>query len=191
MKVLYLILLLVLSSCAVNIHTTPYSLIDEKPVYFGMDKDSINFLTEIHYVDITDTNRASYYLKDQMMFDSLILRFYQGKLYELDGFIRNDHKVEALYNRLCTSFKSYKSNKSFYYFQKQNKNYYLNLGYDQSDSLYAFSFFESNIYDAFIFHCGYRRIRIFSMNPFSDRYIRKRNRKRNKIRDALNLRADI
>lgn len=97
--------ILICSCTRVRLHTTKYPLVDNKSIGFGMDKDSIPRLTKINYEDIDDENRSYYYLKDQILFDSLILGFYKDRLYRYDGIIISREKTDELYTYLCNNFK--------------------------------------------------------------------------------------
>jgi hypothetical protein len=140
--IIYILSVILICSCTrVRLHTTKYPLIDNKSIAFGMGKDSIPGLTVINYEDIEDENRSYYYLKDQILFDSLRLGFYKDRLYRYDGFIISREKADELYTYLCNNFRGKKSDDTKY-FRGGNKNYYINLTPDFSDS--SFSFFLLN-----------------------------------------------
>lgn len=153
-----------------------------------MGKDSIPGLTKINYEDIDDENRSYYYLKDQVLFDSLRLGFYKDKLYRYDGFIFSREKAGELYTYLCNNFRGKKSDDTKY-FRGGNKNYYINLTPDFSDSSFSFSFIERNIHDAFIFHCFSPRRIYFWKGPYYYYHIERRlqDKKRKKMAKLLDF----
>jgi hypothetical protein len=175
-------LLIIICSCT-RLHTRKYPLINEKEIGFGMDKDSINNLTEIHYVDLRDKNQSYYYLKDQILFDSLILEFYSDKLYGIIGIDHSENLSPHLFKFLSDNFNLKKNNTK--YFSVKKKNYCLELTFDEKERFYRVSFFERNIYDGLIFHCGFRRRIHFWKSLRSD--YRRHLRKRQKVLELLNL----
>ncbi|MCR6640550.1 MAG: hypothetical protein NVV82_16510 [Sporocytophaga sp.] len=183
--------ILICSCTRVRLHTTKYPLVDNKSIGFGMDKDSIPRLTKINYEDIDDENRSYYYLKDQILFDSLILGFYKDRLYRYDGIIISREKTDELYTYLCNNFKGKKSDKTKY-FKGGDKNFYLNMTSEFSDSSFTFTFFERNIYDAFIFHCfSSPRIYFWKGPYYYWRYERRlQEKKRKKIAKLLGLKLE-
>ena len=185
MKPFIFILLIIISSCT-TLYTKRLPLVDKGAIGFGMDKDSIFNLTKINFDYIDDSSETYYYLKDQHMFDSLVLIFYQNKLYAYKGFITTKRKTSELYYFLAANFNGKKYDKHKY-FSSSKKDYYLLLSPENNDSLYNFFFIENNIYDTFIFHCGTYRRFFFWKNTYSRWNEFARAKKKKKLQQKLGI----
>lgn len=189
--IIFLLSVNLICSCTrLRLHTAKYPLIDNKSIGFGTDKDSIPGLIKINYEDIDDENRSHYYLKNQILFDSLRLAFYKDKLYRCDGFFVSRKKADELYTFLCNNFEGKKSDKTRY-FEGGRKNCYIHLTQTFSDSSFTFTFFERNICDAFIFHCATpRRIHFWKGPNFWRFDMSHQERKRKKIEEMLHMTSE-